>query len=97
MGLTRKKIIPIHHMPQLPTLIPTNHVPIIMHMGMMLIIASHFTQNYGKAKHKIPMPIKAKVLGKVKREKVQPTKGRPPSQLKANPTPWRLGLHGWRP
>jgi hypothetical protein len=26
-----------------------------------------------------------------------PTNVQPPSQLKANPTPWRLGLHGWRP
>jgi len=43
------------------------------------------------------MPIRAKVLGRAKRGKVQPTKGWPPSQLKVNPTPWRLGLHNWKP
>jgi hypothetical protein len=43
VGFIRKTIVPIHHKPQLPTLIPTNHVPIVMHMGMMPIIASHFT------------------------------------------------------
>jgi hypothetical protein len=97
VGLIRRNIVPIHHKPQFPTLILISHVPIVMHMGMMLIIVSHFTQNYGKANHRIPMLIRAKVLGRTKREKVQPTKGQPPSQLKANPTPWRLSLHGWRP
>jgi len=62
-------------------------------MGMMPIIVSHFTKNYGKANHRTLMPVKAKVLGRVKRGKVQPTKGQPLSQLKANPTPWRLSLH----
>jgi hypothetical protein len=74
-----KKIVPIHHRSQLPTLIPTNHVPIVMHMGMMSIIVLHFTQNYCKANYKIPMLIKIKVLGRVKRGKVRPTKGWPPS------------------
>jgi len=41
VGLTRR-MVPIHHKPQLPTLTPTNHVPIAMYMGMMSIIASHF-------------------------------------------------------
>jgi hypothetical protein len=41
-----------------------------MHMGMMLIIASHFTQNYGKANHKTLMQVKAHVLGRVKKGKV---------------------------
>jgi len=63
----------------------------------MLIIASHFTHNYGRANHKMPMLIKAKVLGRAKRGKVQPTKGHPPNQFKANPTPWKLGLHNWVP
>jgi hypothetical protein len=70
VGLTRRKTIPIHHKPQLPTLIPTNHVRIVMHMGMMLIIASHFTQNYGKANHRTPMPIKSHVMGRAKKGKV---------------------------
>jgi hypothetical protein len=87
VGLTRRRIVPIHHKPQLPTLIPTNHVPIVMHMGMMLIIASDFTHNYNKANHRTPMLIRAK------RGKVQLAKGQPSSQLKANPTPWRLNLH----
>jgi hypothetical protein len=39
----RRRTIPIHHKPQLPTLILASHVPIIMHMGMMPIIVSHFT------------------------------------------------------
>jgi hypothetical protein len=33
------------------------------------------------------MLIKVKDLRRAKKEKVQPTKGQPPSQLKANPTP----------
>jgi hypothetical protein len=70
VGLTRRRIVPIHHKPQLPTLIPPNHVPIVMHMGMILIIASHFTQNYGKANHRTLMPIRAKVLQRAKRGKV---------------------------
>jgi hypothetical protein len=43
VDLIRRRTIPIHHKPQLPTLILASHVPIIMHMGMMPIIVSHFT------------------------------------------------------
>jgi len=94
VGLTRKKIVPIHHKPQFPTLILVN---IVMHMGMMPIIVSHFTQNYGKANHRTSMPKRAKVLGRTKKGKVEPTKGQTPSQLKVNPKPWKLNLHVWRP
>jgi hypothetical protein len=73
VGFTRR-IIPIHHMPQLSTLIPTNHVPIVIHMGMMLIIILHFTQNYDKAINITPILIRANVLGRARRGKVQPTK-----------------------
>jgi hypothetical protein len=79
VGLTRKRIVPIFHKPQLPTLIPVIHVPIVMHMGMMPIIASNFTQNYCKANHRTLMLVMPKVLGRVKRGKVQLTKGEPPS------------------
>jgi hypothetical protein len=30
VGFTRRMTIPIHHKPQFPILIPTNHVPIIV-------------------------------------------------------------------
>jgi hypothetical protein len=70
VGLIRRRTIPIHHKPQLATIIPTSRVPIVMHMGMMPIIASHFTQNYGKANHRTPRPVKTKVLGRAKRGKV---------------------------
>jgi hypothetical protein len=70
VGLTRRRTVPIHHKPQLPALIPANHVPIVVHMGMMLIIASHFTYNYNKANHQTPMPVRAKVLGRTKKGKV---------------------------
>jgi hypothetical protein len=71
VGFIRKKTIKIHHKPQPPTLIPTSHVPIAMHMGGMPITTSHFTHNYKKANPKILMPIKeAKVLGNVIRGKV---------------------------
>jgi len=49
-------------MPQLPTLIQANHVPITMYMGMMSIIASHFTQSYGKDNHITLNPCSYKVL-----------------------------------
>jgi hypothetical protein len=70
VGLIRRRIIPIHHKSQLATIIPTNHVPIVMHMGMMPIIISHFTQSYGKANHRTPMSVRTKVLGRAKRGKV---------------------------
>jgi hypothetical protein len=41
-GSHKKKQIPIHHRPQLPTLILAIHVPIIMHMNKMPIIVLHF-------------------------------------------------------
>ncbi len=87
------KIVPIHHKPQPPTLILATHVPIIMHIGMMSITISHFIKSYNRANHKTPMLVRAKVLGKAKRGKVWPTRGQPPNQLRANSTPWRLGLH----
>jgi hypothetical protein len=44
-------------------------------MGMMSIITSHFTHNYDMASPKILMPIRAKVVGKVIRGNMQPTRG----------------------
>jgi hypothetical protein len=38
MGFIKRKIVPIHHMPQLPTLMAIKDIPIVMHMGMMPII-----------------------------------------------------------
>jgi hypothetical protein len=70
VGFTKRKIVPIHYKPQLPTLILANHVPIVMHMHMMPIIDSHFIENYDKANHKTPMPIRAKVMGRAKRGKM---------------------------
>jgi hypothetical protein len=61
-------------MPQLPTLIPTNHGPIVMHMGMMPIIVLHFTQNYDNANHIRLILVSANILGKARRGKVQPIK-----------------------
>jgi hypothetical protein len=69
VGFT-KRTIPIHHKSQLSTLIPANHVFIVMHMGMMPIITSHFTHNYNKPSHKTPMLIRAKVVGRAKRGKM---------------------------
>ncbi len=89
----RNKIVPIHHKPQPPTLILTTHVPIIMHMCMMLITISNFIKNRSKVSHRTPMLVRAKVMGKARRGKVWPTRGQPPNQLKANSTPCRLGLH----
>jgi hypothetical protein len=43
VDLIRRRIVLIHCKPQPPTLILISHVPITMHIGMMLIIASHFT------------------------------------------------------
>jgi len=43
------------------------------------------------------MLVRAKVMGKAKRRKEWPTRGQSPNQLKANSTPWKLGLHGWKP
>jgi hypothetical protein len=70
-----KKIILIHHKPKPPTLILANHAPIAMHMGMMSIITSHFTQDYKMVSHKMPMTIKVKVLGNARKKKVRQTRG----------------------
>jgi hypothetical protein len=56
------KIVLIPFKPPLPTLTLTNHVPIVIHMGMMQIIISYCIQNFGRPDHKLLMPIKPKVL-----------------------------------
>jgi hypothetical protein len=61
-----KNVALIHYKPLLPTLIPTNHVSIVIFMNMMQIITSHCNWNYDKANHKSPMLIRAIVLRKVK-------------------------------
>jgi hypothetical protein len=68
VGFIEKRTILIHRKPLLPTLIPTNHVPIVIFMCMMQIIVSHFIQSCNKVNHKSQMPIKAKKGG------VHPTK-----------------------
>jgi hypothetical protein len=55
-----KRIVLIRHKPQPPTLILANHVPIAMHMGMMPITTSHFTQDYNMASHRTPTLVKRK-------------------------------------
>jgi hypothetical protein len=70
VGLIRKGSTLIHHRPQPPTLTPISLVPIVMHMGVMLIIVSYFTQNYNMVNHRTPMLIMAKVLGKAKKGKL---------------------------
>jgi len=82
VGLIRRRVVPIHHKPQLPTPIQASHVPIKMHMGMMAINVSHFTHNYGRANQRTPMPIRIKVLGRAKKGKVLPTKGQPPNHAR---------------
>ncbi len=77
VGFIKKRIVPIHHKPQLPTLILASHVLIVMHMGVMSTFASHFTQNYSKVNYRTPMSLMAKVVGRAKRGKVRPIKGRP--------------------
>jgi hypothetical protein len=47
VGLVRRRITLIHYMPLPPTLIPTSHVPIVILIGMMQIIVSHYNWNYG--------------------------------------------------
>jgi hypothetical protein len=64
-----------------------------MYMGMMLIIISHFIHSYGKTSHKTPMLVRAKVMGMARKIKVMPIRGQPLNQCRANPTPWKLGLH----
>jgi hypothetical protein len=62
----RKKycLNPIFFLPILPTLIWANHVPIVIHMGMMQNNHSHSISNYNKANFILLMLTKAKVLGK---------------------------------
>jgi hypothetical protein len=51
-------------------------------MGMMLIIILHFIQNYDNANHITPILVKAKVLGRAIKGKVQPSKvDAPPNSL----------------
>jgi hypothetical protein len=65
MGFIEKKIALIHHKPLLLNLIPTNHVPIIILVGMMQIIDSHHISNYDKVNHRPPMLVRVRVTGKV--------------------------------
>jgi hypothetical protein len=54
----KNEIALIHFKPQTLTLTLVEHVPIVIHMGMIYIIAPYCIQNYGKANHKWPMLIK---------------------------------------
>ncbi len=69
LGLVRR-ITLIHHKSQPLTLTLTNHVPIVVHMGMIMIITSHFTQSYNMANHIIPMLTRVRVLKQVQKGKV---------------------------
>jgi hypothetical protein len=48
-------IIPLK--PPLQTLTLTNHVPIVIHMGVMYIIVSHSIWNNSKTNHKPPINV----------------------------------------
>jgi hypothetical protein len=74
VGFIRIRFVPIHHVPQLPTLIQANHFPITMYMDMMPIIVSHLTHSCVRANHRTPIPVRAKVFARAKRGKVLPTK-----------------------
>jgi hypothetical protein len=65
MGYIEKRIGLIYHKPLLLNLIPTNHVPIVILVGMMQIIDSHHIWNYDKVNHKPPMLVRVSVMGKV--------------------------------
>ncbi len=69
MGFIRR-ITLIHHKPQPLTLTSTNHVHIAMHMGMIMIITSHFTQSYDMANHITPLLARVRVLKRVQKGKV---------------------------
>ncbi len=56
-----KRIVLIHHK-------LASHVPIAMHMGMMPITTSHFTQDYDMASNRTPMLVRVKVLGNVRKK-----------------------------
>jgi hypothetical protein len=47
MDLIRRKTTLIHYMPLPPIVIPTNHVPIVILIGMMQIIVTNYIWNYG--------------------------------------------------
>jgi len=47
VGLIKRRTTLIHYMPLPPTLIPSNHVPIVILIGMMQIIVTKYTWNYG--------------------------------------------------
>jgi hypothetical protein len=70
VGLIKKRSTLIHHRPQPPTITPISLDPIAMHMGVMLIIISYFTQSYNMVNHRTPMSIMAKVLVKAKKGKL---------------------------
>ncbi len=91
MGHIGRRIVLILLMPLLLTLNLANHVNIVMHLGMMQIIVSHSIHNCGEANPKLLRFVKIKVFGR--RAKGQPIRGGLPNQLKANPTPCKLGLH----
>jgi hypothetical protein len=74
VGHIKNKIVSTHLKPSLPTLILTNHLPIITHMDMMWIIVSHYIQSCDMANHKLQMLRRAMDLKKFKKEKVQPTR-----------------------
>jgi hypothetical protein len=47
VGLIRRNTTLIHYMPLLPTLIPTNHVPIVILIGMMQNLVTNYIWKYG--------------------------------------------------
>ncbi len=57
----KNEIALIHFKPQVPTLTLAKRVPIVIHIGMIYIIAPYCIHNYGKANHKWPMLIKPRV------------------------------------
>jgi hypothetical protein len=70
VGHIKNKIVSAQLKPSPPTLILTNHLPIITHMDMMWIIVSHYIRSCDMANHKPQMLKKARHLGKFKRGKV---------------------------
>jgi len=67
--LIGKKIVLIFLWPLPPTITPANLVFITRFMVMMRTIISHYIHSWNMANHKCQMPIRAKVLGWVKKEK----------------------------
>jgi len=47
VGFIRRKTTLIHYLLLPPTLIPTSHVPIAISIGVMQIIVTNYTWNYG--------------------------------------------------